>query len=296
MERHTPVLVDEIRELVAQQRHTTVLDATIGTGGHAEVVLNTMQGGTFVGIDADSGALQEAQTHLASYRSAIDLHFIKGNFRDAEALVKTVATATYTFILADLGWGSHQLKNGKGFSFATDEVLNMCYGDEGTCPVTALEIVNTFQKDELRTLIAEYGEERWALRIAERIVEERKHKPITTSKELALCISKAIPRALQGHLHPATKTFQALRIVVNDELGALKAFLSVVPTLLTPNGTLAIITFHSLEDRIVKQTFRSWEREGVGERLSKKGIQPTDAECQRNPRSRSATLRTFTKN
>ena len=176
-----------------------------------------------------------------------------------------------------------------------DEPLNMCFSKrEHACAVTALDIVNTFEESALVTILKEYGEERWAVRIARFIVNARKEKPIITSKHLANIVSGAVPRKLHPkHRHAATKTFQALRIAVNDELNILQEFLESLKTLIRTDTRLAIISFHSLEDRIVKQMFKQWESESIGKRYSKKAIQPSHEECIRNPRATSAQLRTF---
>ena len=295
MQQHIPVLADEVVAVAKRTACTTVLDATVGTGGHTELLLRAMERGVLVGIDLDTSALQEALQRLEKQKKdAVDVMLLEGNFREVATLSAQLSIAAYDVILADLGWGSHQLQSGKGLSFLHDEVLDMCYGAPGTCSVTALEIVNTFEQEALRELLVTYGDERWAKRIAAHIVAARATAPITTSGMLADIVSGAIPRALQGTLHPATKTFQALRIAVNDEVGALREFLAAVPALLRPNGYLAVITFHSLEDRVVKHTFKEWEQHGVGQRGVKKGIRPTEEEKTRNPRSRSALLRTFT--
>ncbi|MCY4576878.1 MAG: 16S rRNA (cytosine(1402)-N(4))-methyltransferase RsmH [Candidatus Kaiserbacteria bacterium] len=295
METHTPVLVQEVLEQMAIAPNGIMLDGTVGLGGHAKHLLRAMQGGVFVGIDADRNALTKAQENLAPAPKEVTAHFVESNFRDIAAITKELALPGYDRVLLDLGWGSHQLHSGRGFSFAQDEPLQMCYStQEGACVVTAFDVVNTFEESNLADIIKGYGGERWAVRIAKHIVEERETAPIATTKKLAAIVAGAIPRRLHPRrLHPATKTFQAIRMTVNDEINTLKQFLEVLPKHMRPEGRIAIIAFHSGESRIVKQTFKKWEEEGFGKRYTKKAHKPTEEECARNPRARSAVLRTF---
>ena len=294
MERHIPVLVTEVLDQSALQPNDTVVDVTLGGGGHAEHILRAMQGGTFVGIDADGGALQAAKERLVPQVPEIPKHFLEGNFRTIVTLLRTIG-AVPDVVLADLGWGSHHLASGRGFSFTRNEVLNMCYGtNEGDCPTTALDIVNSWREQEIADVLRTYGEERWAKRIARRIAEARKEKPIVMTEHLASLVSDAIPgRFHRKGQHPATKTFQALRIAVNDEVQTLETFLHALPTIVSNGARVVIIAFHSLEDRVVKQTFSRWEREGLGTR-TKRALRPSEQECSDNRRARSAKLRTFT--
>ena len=295
MEKHTPVLVQEVLEQMAIEPNNTVLDGTIGLGGHAKQILQAMQGGVFVGIDADSNALATAQQNLAPLPKGTTTHFVEGNFRDIVTITDELTLPGYDRVLLDLGWGSHQLQSGRGFSFMRDEPLNMCYSTkEDACVVTAYDAVNTFEETNLADIIKGYGGERWAVRIAKHIVEARETAPITTTKHLADIVAGAIPRRLHPrHLHAATKTFQAIRMTVNDEINALKQFLTAIQECIQPKGRITIIAFHSGESRIVKQTFKKWEEEGLGKRYTKKAQKPTEEERERNPRARSATLRTF---
>ena len=291
------MLVYELLETLPIRSGATVLDATLGTGGHAREILRRMRSGIFVGIDADRNAVETAEKHLTpTVPDGVTAHFIVDNFRNMAALSSDLGIQTYDGIIADLGWGSHQLESGGGFSFLRDEPLIMCYGGEdGSCAETATGIVNTRGENELADILRTYGEERWAARIAKHLVAERKERPIVTTGHLADTVAGAIPGKFRPkHRHPATKTFQAIRIAVNDELNALRQFLESVRTHIRTDATVTIISFHSLEDRIVKQTFRAWERDGIGKRGTKKPVRPTRAECITNPRARSAKLRTFT--
>lgn len=295
MEKHTPVLVQETLEQMAIQPNSIVLDGTIGLGGHAKEIVQAMQGGTFIGIDADKNALHTAKQHLAPLPEGITAHFVEENFKNIATITKNLSIPGYDRVLLDLGWGSHQLQSGRGFSFMHDEPLDMCYSTQKNgCTVTALDVVNEFEEQNLADIIKGYGGERWAVRIAKHIVEARTIAPITTTKQLADIISGAIPRRLHPrHLHAATKTFQAIRITVNDEINTLKQFLAAIQTLMQPQGRISIIAFHSGESRVVKQLFKTWEQEGIGKRYTKKAYKPTQEECMSNPRARSATLRTF---
>lgn len=295
METHTPVLLRESVASLDIQEGDTVLDATLGTGGHARVMLAAMKRGIFVGIDADADALRQAERNLAPMPETITIHLKESNFRNIAAVCADLDIRTCDRVLADLGWGSHHLTSGRGFSFSRDEPLNMCYGTKkDACVFTAHDAVNTFEERHLTDIIRGYGEERWAKRIAEHIVSAREQGAITSTQQLAGIVSGAIPRKCHPkNIHAATRTFQAIRIAVNDELQALKDFLDVILPLMHPKSRLAVISFHSLEDRIVKQTFRGWEQEALGERYTKKAIQPSEEEHLANPRARSAKLRTF---
>ena len=295
MEKHTPVLMQEVLEQMAITSNNTILDSTIGCGGHAKEILRTMQKGVFVGIDADTDALTKAQQYLTPLPDGITTHFVEGNFRDIAAITKKLAIAKYDRVLLDLGWGSHQLQSGRGFSFMHDEPLDMCYGTQkDACSVTAFDVVNVFEERNLADIIKGYAGEQWAARIAKHIIQERNISPISTTKHLADVVAGAIPRRLHPrHIHPATKTFQAIRITVNDEINTLKRFLKEIQKLIQPNGRISVIAFHSGESRVVKRTFKMWEQENIGKRYTKKACKPTQEECISNPRARSATLRTF---
>ena len=238
METHIPVLAQETMTQMAIIPGNIVVDGTLGLGGHAQHLLRMMQGGVFVGIDADRNALTAAQENLTPLPDGITAHFIEGNFRDIVTITQKLAVPGYDRVLLDLGWGSHQLQSGRGFSFTHDEPLNMCYGtQEGACVVTAYDVVNAFEEENLADIIKGYGGERWAVRIAKHIVEAREETPITTTKQLADIVSGAIPRRLHPRrLHAATKTFQAIRITVNDEINTLKQFLAAIQGLIRRGG------------------------------------------------------------
>ncbi|MGD9841172.1 MAG: 16S rRNA (cytosine(1402)-N(4))-methyltransferase RsmH [Candidatus Bipolaricaulis sp.] len=277
---HEPVLVAEVVGFLAPAPEALIVDATVGTGGHAEALL--ARGATVIGIDQDPAALDRARERLRPYTDRVQL--LPGNFRDLPALVPPVPRVDG--VLFDLGASSLQFDSPeRGFSFLADGPLGMRM--DPTAPVTAADLVNRLPEAELARILWEYGEERYARRIARAIVQQR---PLHTTTELARLVARLYP---PGHhrIHPATRTFQALRIAVNDELGALEAGLAGAVRLLAPGGVLCVISFHSLEDRIVKHFLRREALTGRLEVLTKKPLRPGEDEVGRNPRARSAKLR-----
>lgn len=291
---HKSVLLDESICSLEIKPNNYCVDLTVGEGGHSSQVIKKLnKNGFFLGLDLDSKALDAARTHLNNFGS--NVHFINQNFRNLVSVLDTLGVKKVDKIIADLGWGSHQLFSNRGFSFKENAPLNMCYSqDESQCLFTAKEIVNKWDEENLMQIFRSYGEERWASRIARKIIFRREEKEIETSQELAEIVKLAIPGKFHSKgRHPATKVFQALRITVNDEIRALEEFLGFAKDLMNPGGRIAIISFHSIEDRIVKRKFRSWEDDGFGKRYSKKPLIPSEEEVIDNPRSRSAKLRTF---
>ena len=294
--QHQPVLLHEVVSALAVQPDDIVVDATLGGAGHAQELAKGLGGnGLFLGLDADCDAIERTRTALAGAKAP--LHLVCANFRELEKELVKLGVAKITKVLFDLGWSSYQLDSGRGFSFQVDEPLLMAYGKEpakGT--LTAGEIVNTWSEESLADIIFGFGEERYARRIAKAIVSQRAQKPFQTSRELGEFIKSAVPRSYaHGRIHPATRTFQALRIAVNDELDALKEGLASAWKLLAEHGRIAVISFHSLEDRIVKQTFVHWSKSGEGMLLTRKPIRPTEEETVANPKARSAKLRVIEK-
>ncbi|HEU67747.1 MAG TPA: 16S rRNA (cytosine(1402)-N(4))-methyltransferase RsmH [Candidatus Acetothermia bacterium] len=279
---HEPVLVAEVRGFLDPRPGRLIVDATVGTGGHAAALLR--HGASVVGIDRDPHALTIAQDRLAAFGERVQL--IHGNFRDLPALLSRLGARPVDGVLFDLGASSLQLGSPeRGFSFSADGPLDMRMDPRS--PTAAADLVNHLAETDLARLLWEYGEERYARRIARAIVRAR---PLHSTAELAVLVARAYPRG-RHRIHPATRTFQALRIAVNDELGALREALPAARALLAPGGTLCVISFHSLEDRIVKRFLR---REGLAGRLevlAKKPIVPREEEIARNPRARSAKLR-----
>lgn len=293
---HRPVLLHEVIESLAIRPDDIVLDGTLGGAGHArEIVHQLGTKGVFIGIDADAAAIGRAREALKG--AVATVHLIEGNFKDAESYIGKHGITHITKALFDLGWSGFQLTAGRGFSFLQDEPLLMTYVAEPTeHTLTAEKVVNTWKEESLADIIYGWGEERYSRQIAKGIVAARAKKPITTSKELAEIVRGSVPPFYRkGRLHPATKTFQALRITVNDEMGALKQGLTGAFHKLVPGGRMAVITFHSVEDREVKRMFREWADSALAERITKSPITPSEEEVRANPRSRSAKLRVIQK-
>ncbi len=292
---HITVLKEEGVEALNIKEAGVVVDATLGAHGHAEVILRALrEEGTFIGIDADPLAIENATRDLKGKATII---LSVGNFRDIDSILNAHSIEAVDGILADLGWRMEQFSgNGKGFSFQVDEPLIMTYGDSSAYPFTARDIVNEWEEESIDNILEGYGEERFHGRIARNIVEARATTPIETTYDLVEIVRRAVPAFYRnGKINPATRTFQALRIAVNDELRALEDFLKKSVGRLHEEGRLAVITFHSLEDRIVKHTFRTFAHDGQGIVITKKPILPTREEIVKNPRSRSAKLRIFEK-
>lgn len=293
---HRPVLSDEVIETLAIRPDDIVVDGTLGGAGHASLIAHKLgTKGMFIGIDADGAAIQRA--HEALKDSVAKIVLIEGNFRDVRSHLGKHGILHITKALFDLGWSGFQLTSGRGFSFLQDEPLLMTYEDSpGPGTLTAETIVNTWKPESIADVLFGWGEERYSRQIARGIVEARKEGPIRTSRQLAEIIRSGVPGFYRsGRIHPATKTFQALRIAVNDEMGALKQGLSAAFQLLSPGGRLAVITFHSVEDREVKRLMLDWSKTGNAERITKSPQKPSEAEVRANPRSRSAKLRVVQK-
>jgi 16S rRNA (cytosine1402-N4)-methyltransferase len=305
---HTPVLADEVRELLAVQPGETIVDGTFGAGGHARLLAADLDGrGKLVAIDRDPTARQ----HFDRFKAAagVDVRFLRGDFSLVIAQL-AANDVRADAILLDLGVSSMQIdRPERGFSYATDAPLDMRM-DPSSEP-TAAEIVNTWDERELRTIFRGYGEERYATQIARAIVRRRRDRPFTRTGELVETIKTAIPTPARfGEGHPAKRVFQALRIAVNDELAALEAALPAAADMLRPGGRLAVISFHSLEDRIVKQFFRERARGctcppdfpvcACGKQpdlriVTRRPVRPATEELEQNPRAASARLRVAVK-
>lgn len=295
---HTSVLVKEIIEYLNPQAGEDFIDGTCGAAGHTLAILEkNYPDGKVMCFDWDSESIDRAKKIVAGKNSDLleRVIFINDSYANLKKRTTENNFDSISGILLDLGFSSDQLEaSGRGFSFLKDEPLDMRYSQSNDLP--AREIVNHWQKDEIEKIIKEYGEEPWARKISEAVVSLRKVKTILTTKDLLSVIATAIPQRLQhARIHFATRTFQALRIAVNDELGNLQRFLPEAVGVLTSGGKLAVISFHSLEDRIVKNFFREQAKAGQGKILTKKPIIAGEAEVQINPRSRSAKLRVFKK-
>tara|TARA_B100002051_G_scaffold147570_1_gene139672 strand:+ start:37770 stop:38669 length:900 start_codon:yes stop_codon:yes gene_type:complete len=292
--QHTTVLLHEAVEGLNLSPSDTVVDATFGSGGHAKLISQSLsEDGCYIGIDADATALDKSK--LAGVSPQI--HLINDNFSNITNILSSLDIEKVDAILADLGWRMEQFADGeKGFSFMHDGPLHMTFGDPNEYPFTAEDIINEWEEDVIANVIYGYAEERFARRIAKAIVEERKTDRITTTTKLVEVIKNALPKAaLRSKTHPATKTFQALRIAVNDELTVLEKFIKEAFTALDEGGRLAIISFHSIEDRIVKHSFRELKDADMGQLVTKKPIAPAAEELKTNPRARSAKLRIIEK-
>ncbi len=290
--KHRTVLLHEAVDYLDIQGGDTVVDATLGGAGHARAILDKLTTGTFIGFDADEEAVQRAHTLLASDEKRT--YIVHANFRYIRSELEKLGIARIDKALFDLGWSGFQLSAGRGFSFLSDEPLSMAYDKEQA--LSAGVIVNEWKEESIADVIYGWGEERYARKIARAIVDARQKQPIRTARELADTVRAAVPpSARHGRIHPATKTFQALRIAVNDELGALEEAIRTCWQILNPGGRIAIISFHSLEDRIVKQRFLDIERRKEGTRITRKPLVPSAEEIQNNPRARSAKLRVIEK-
>lgn len=295
--KHKPVLLHEAIDSLALHESDVVLDATLGGAGHAHMIAEQLgKTGTLIGFDLDPDAIDRAQGALKDVKPTV--HLVCANFRNLAAELDKLGIQKIDKVLFDLGWSSYQLHAGRGFSFLADEPLRMTYSAvSGGDVLSASTIVNEWGEESLADIIFGWGEERYSRRIAKAIVTRRTKTPFKTAADLADVIKSSVPPAYRyGRIHPATRTFQALRIAVNDELGALKEGLLTAWNALRKTGRIAVITFHSIEDRVVKRTFAEWEKSGEGIRISKKPICPGKEEIQKNPRARSAKLRVIQKN
>ena len=283
--QHVPVLPIEVMKWLDPQPGQTVVDATVGIGGHSALLWERIQpDGTLIALDQDPAMLAIAKERLPDPR----ILWIHRNFEDLPMVLDELKMPTVDVILADLGFCSNQLSDPeRGLSFQTDGPLDMRLDTTRGEPVSAL--IRRFTEKELADVFWQYGEERFSRRVAKVIVETRRHTPIVTTGQLADLVRRCVPRSKGHGIDPATRVFQALRIEVNDELGALERFIEVAPHCLKPAGKLAVISFHSLEDRIVKQAFR--KRPELVKELTRKPVQASEDEMRSNSRARSAKLR-----
>ncbi|MBM3994848.1 MAG: 16S rRNA (cytosine(1402)-N(4))-methyltransferase RsmH [Planctomycetes bacterium] len=285
MAQHISVLADEVIALADPQPGQTVVDATVGVGGHSTLIWPRIQpGGTLIALDQDPTMLAIAQGHLTD----LPIVWKHANFEDLPAVLDELRIPAVDAILADLGFCSDQMSDAaRGLSFQSDGPLDMRLDPTRGEPASAL--IRRLSEKELADIFWQYGEERFSRRVARQVVETRKATPIATTGQLADLVRRCVPRSRGHAIDPATRVFQALRIAVNDELGALERFLQVVPDCLKPRGKVAIISFHSLEDRIVKKAFRGMPN--LVKELTRKPVQASEQEKRDNPRSRSAKLR-----
>lgn len=294
--QHRTVLLHESIDGLNLSKGNIFVDGTLGNGGHTEEVCKRFgKDVSIFAIDQDVEAIERAKKRLSSYEN---ITYLEGNFKNISELLQSAGVGKVNSILLDIGLSSNQLEeSGRGFSFQKDEPLIMSFKKDLTEEdLTAKEVVNTWDEENLRDIISGYGEEKFAWRIAKAIVRSRQIKSIETTTELVDIIISATPFFYHRRkIHPATKTFQALRIVVNNEIENLKEGIVKSFDLLEKDGRLGIISFHSLEDRVVKNYFRDFEKDEKGERVTKKPITPKEDEILENPRSRSAKLRIIKK-
>ena len=298
---HKPVLLEEAIEGLAIKENGIYVDGTAGGGGHSSEILKRLRGGTLISIDRDPDAIQTLTKRFAKNENSI---IVKGNYGDMRELLAQRKLYRVDGVLLDIGVSSHQLDTAeRGFSFHEDAPLDMRMSQKGT---TAAELVNTLPYEGLRRILFEYGEEKYAGSIAKGIIAAREQKPLETTFELAEIVKANVPQKVRRDGHPARKTFQAIRIAVNDELGELSRGLENASELLDSGGRLAVITFHSLEDRIVKQQMAQWCRGCTcpkdfpvcvcgntpkAKLVNKKPVCANETELAENPRARSAKLR-----
>ncbi len=286
--RHQPVLLEETVRLLAPERGGFFVDATVGGGGHAEALLAASPEVRLLALDRDATALERARMRLERFGDRVE--FVHAPFSALASLLGPERVGAVDGLLADVGVSSDQLdERQRGFSFQQDGPLDMRM-DRTTQKTSAAVLLANAGEDELETWLREYGEERWSRRIAHAIVKQRRFGPLLRTSQLADLVARTVPGG-RGGIHPATRTFQALRIVVNRELDELDALLEQAPELLARDGRFAVISFHSLEDRRVKEAFRAEVRGGRAEDLAPRGVVPSAAEKRANPRSRSARLR-----
>ncbi len=286
---HTSVLLQEVVTFLGVREGGRYIDGTFGGGGHAAEIFR--RGGIVLGIDMDQDALRYGKENFKSQISAGKLRLVKGNFREIDKLAGANGFANVDGILLDLGVSSFQLDTpGRGFSFQSPAPLDMRMDRE--LGVTAKDLLTVLSKGELYELFTTFGEERLARPIADSIVKSRRVKQIETTEELGQIVSRVVSGGHPG-IHPATRVFQALRIAVNDELENLRIALPKAVQLLKENGRLCVISFHSLEDRIVKTGFLEMEKQVLGQVVTKKPVVADEDETNRNRRARSAKLRVF---
>lgn len=284
---HKPVLLQEIIDVLHPRNMRVFVDCTVGEGGHLEAVLDVMpSSGTAVGLDRDSEVVETTKKRLERFGDRVRL--FTGSYTEVGEVLKMIGKDQVDGFLFDLGLSSYQLAMPRGFAFSSDSPLDMRFDRDEDVP-TAAELINSMPEAGIRDVLRSFGEERKAGRIAKGIVAARRSERIETTRQLSDVVEKAVGR--RGRIHPATRAFQALRIYVNSELEHVRSAMESVPGYLAPGGRVAVISYHSMEDRIVKQAMRKWESEELCTILTKKPVTPGKDELRKNPRSRSGKLR-----
>ncbi|PIT92043.1 MAG: 16S rRNA (cytosine(1402)-N(4))-methyltransferase [Candidatus Harrisonbacteria bacterium CG10_big_fil_rev_8_21_14_0_10_42_17] len=290
---HKSVLLEEVVKVLDPQKEQVVVDGTLGGGGYTEAIRKRLENtGTIIALDRDPKMLGYTREKLEEGTSKTTIIFRNENFKNLRELLKKEQQGKVNSVVLDLGFASDQLLAGRGFSFQKDEPLLMTYSDE-EAPVK--EKLQELSETQLAEIIASLSDERYAKQIAHAIVNAE--KSITTTRELVEIIKQAVPKNYErGRINPATRTFLALRMYVNHELEDLEKLLKDIPVIVKPGGVVAIVTFQSTEDRIVKNYFREYKQKGIGDLITKKPISPSEREVRENPRARSAKLRAIRMN
>jgi 16S rRNA (cytosine1402-N4)-methyltransferase len=290
---HSSVMVKEALQHLAPGVGEQLVDATAGEGGHSYELLQHAPKARLLALDADPRAVEVTRERLQKFGTRAEV--VEANFGDLGKVLKHKKIHTVHKVLFDLGWNSGQLGSGRGFSFLVDEPLNMSYGKKSASGFTAAEALNEWDEETLANVFYGYGEERYARRIAKAVIVRREIQPIRTTLELVEIVRDSTPSAYhRGRIHCATRTFQALRMAVNDELGVIDRGVRAAWEHLAPHGRIAVITFHSIEDRAVKRLFAEFAKQG-GTLVVKKPLVPTRTEISHNPRARSSKLRVIEK-
>ena len=287
---HVPAMYQEVLSYLNLKKGGHIVDCTVGTGGHAEGILNAIgPEGRLIGIDRDGDSLRMAQERLKNFSN--QCQFVQNDFRHIDDILHSLAVSEADGILFDLGISSYQLENPeRGFSIKSDGPLDMRMDKNSY--ISAYDLVNSLSEREISSILRNFGQERWHNRIANFLVKERTKNPIESTQDLSNTVLKAIPHRYQHYkIHPATRTFQAFRIAVNRELEALEIAVDRCMGYLKKGARLCVISFHSLEDKIVKEKFRYFAKQEKLKLIVKKPLRPTDEEARTNPRSRSARLR-----
>jgi len=289
---HTPVMLKEALDYLSLGPGKVIVDATVGTGGHSRAILERITpGGRLIGIDRDQESLGVAKARLQEYDGSFE--FVHSNFTDIDKVLESLKIKKIDGILFDLGISSFQLEDPhRGFSFQNEGPLDMRLDRDSY--ISAYDLVNNLNEDEISDLLWTFGQERWHNRIAHLVVEEREKHPIATTRELATIVEKAIPyryRNRHYRIHPATRTFQAVRIAVNRELETLESAINKAIAVMGKNARICVISFHSLEDRVVKHAFRNAAANGLLQLITPKPLTPMQSEVVENPSSRSSKLR-----
>ncbi len=289
---HIPVMLPEVIDYLKLAPGQTIVDATMGTGGHSlEILKRITPGGRLIGIDRDEDSLKICRQRLSEFKESCE--FVQANFSDLDQVLGKLGIDGIDGIVFDLGISTYQLKDAqRGFSFQQEGPLDMRL--DKSSYISAYDLVNNLNENEISQMLWSFGQERWHNRIAHLLVEERKVAPVATTKQLANLVMRAIPRRYRRsyyRIHPATRTFQAVRIAVNRELEILESAIKKAVAILRKRARICVISFHSLEDRVIKHTFRALKADGIIDIITAKPLTPAAGEIEKNPSSRSSKFR-----